>query len=223
MNPKQIYPETTLFLNLSVDGRITSHDSDLIDPDKNWKQTPGIRGLLQQFYDFNQLNMAVLTTGIVMNNLGVNTRSGKPKPEDITLIVLDPDADLTPKGITYLSQNVKKLYYVCLKSNHDKLPIAGVNVIQIAYPHEIDLNDLFSRLYKIHHLKKLFVHSIAPLNASLLDAGLINHLTVIITPILVGDHGTPALPKSPSLTLRPLKLVSLQSFNPDCVSLRYDL
>jgi len=218
VKPKR--PETTLFLNLSVDGRITSHDSDSFDPDKLWKDQPGIRGILQQFYEFQDPNLSVLTTGVVMKNVGVNTREGSPRREQLTLVVLDPDADLTPEGVAYLSQNIKQLYLVCLK-NHTIFTTPEVKVI--AYPAEIDLNDLFTKLYRQYHLKHLLIHSIAPLNADLLDAGLIDHLSVVVSPLLVGGHGTPALQDTDLFAVRELKLVSAQTFSQNFINLRYNL
>ena len=226
--PDRTRPETTLFLSLSVDGRITSHDSDDFDPDPKWKQQPGVRGLLQQFYEFNEPGMSALTIGSYMSKVGVNTRQAVPKKEKVSLVVLDPDADLNLQGIKYLTQNLEHLYYVCLKSH----PIASTktkksnhlpNLSLITYSQEIDLGDLFARLYQDHHIHNLAIHSIAPLNADLLDAGLIDHLSVIITPLLVGGHGTPALQDADVFAIRPLQLVSSQIFSNNFINLRYDV
>lgn len=221
INPRS-RPETTLFLNISVDGRITSHDSDAFDQDKNWKQAPGVRGILQQFYEFKQTGMTALTTGSSMAALGSNYRTGKPKKEPISLVVLDPDADLTPQGLTFLAQNVTQLILICLTTHPiNRSSDQALNRLIISYPKEIDLNDAFAKLYQKYQVKKLFIHSIAPLNADLLDAGLIDHLSIIISPLLVGGHGTPALQDSDILSVRPLSLISCQSFSDNYVILRY--
>lgn len=218
-------PETTLFLNISVDGRITSHDSDAFDPDQTWKQTPGIRGILQQFYEFNQPGMTALTTGSAMAALGLNTRRGTPHQEDMNLVVLDPDADLTPQGLAYLAQNVRQLFLICLASHPIKRSSAQAlkRLNPLSYPKTIDLNHAFARLYREHKVKKLFIHSIAPLNADLIDAGLVDYLSLIISPLLVGGHGTPALQDTDILTVRPLKLIDLQRFAANYVNLRYQV
>lgn len=222
---KRTRPETTLFLNLSVDGRITSHDSDDFDPDPQWKQQPGIRGILQQFYDFAAPGMTALTTGGFMKALGINDRSGTPRKETFNLVVLDPDADLSIRGLSYLAENVQHLYLISL-NNHPVVVHANTihyPLTTIHYAHEIDLNDAFTKLYKSHHLKSLFIHSIAPLNADLLDANLIDHLSVIISPLLVGGHGTPALQSEDIFTVRPLVLESIQTLTRDYVNLRYEV
>jgi 2,5-diamino-6-(ribosylamino)-4(3H)-pyrimidinone 5'-phosphate reductase len=217
------YPDTTLLLSYSVDGRITSHDSDLLDPDRTWKQTPGIRSILQQFYVFNQPNMVAFTTGQLMSNVGVNTRQGQPQLENLSLVVLDPDADLAPQGISYLLQNVKNLYLVCLNSHPIHQQTLPPSLSLLSYAKEIDLNHAFAKLKRQHHIQKLLIPSIAPLNAALIDAGLIHHLSIIISPILVGDHGIPVLPQSSNLNLQSLKLINVKAFNQHYISLQYDL
>ena len=161
-----------------------------------------------------------------MAALGINTRRGTPHPEPVKLVVLDPDVDLTSQGLDYLSQNVQKLFLICLNT-HPILshpPVAShQSLTTISYPHEIDLNHAFNQLYQKHQVKQLFIHSIAPLNADLIDAGLIDHLSVIISPLLVGGHGTPALQDNDILTIRPLKLILVKSFLDNYVNLRYDV
>jgi riboflavin biosynthesis pyrimidine reductase len=219
-------PDTTLLLSLSVDGRITSHDSDDFDPDKGWKNLPGIRAILQQFYEFSEPGLSIMTTGIYMTSLGVNTREGTVKKEAVNLVVFDPDADHTPQGVSHIYQNVTRLYLVCLDSHPALTPTPGVDVNQlnfIPYKNEIDLNQLFNKLYRSYHLKRLIIHSIAPLNADLLDAGLIDHLSVIVSPLLVGGKGTPALQDADIMAIRPLTLVGTQVFSQNFVNLQYDV
>ena len=43
--------ETTLFLLMSVDGKITSGESDGLDPDQDWKRIQGAREGLYQYYE----------------------------------------------------------------------------------------------------------------------------------------------------------------------------
>jgi riboflavin biosynthesis pyrimidine reductase len=254
MSANSFRPETTLLLSLSVDGRITSHDSDTFDPDLNWKNTPSIQAILSQFYDFNKPGLTALTTGVFMKSLGVNTRQGTPKKENLNLVVLDPDADLTPHGVNYLSQNVKKLFFVALNTHplfdrscrdprifgaqpDARHLVAGSRAPQnsnperptsnesenISYKSEIDLDHLFHTLYQKRKIKSLLIHSIAPLNATLLDAGLIDHLSIIISPLLVGNHGTPALLDKVNISIHSLTLKNVQSFSDDYINLQYDV
>jgi 2,5-diamino-6-(ribosylamino)-4(3H)-pyrimidinone 5'-phosphate reductase len=106
-------PETTLFLVMSVDGRITSHDSDDIDPNKSWKHDPRIAALTQPFVDFGTGNVHSLTYGEAMNKVGINTRTGKTKRLPIKLIVIDDLSHLTARGVSYLAQNCRTLFFAC--------------------------------------------------------------------------------------------------------------
>ncbi|MFC1850600.1 hypothetical protein ACFL27_10445 [candidate division CSSED10-310 bacterium] len=46
--------ETTLFLLVSADGKITSGQSDTLDPDWDWKRIHGAKEGLQQYYQIEQ-------------------------------------------------------------------------------------------------------------------------------------------------------------------------
>ena len=95
--------------------------------------------------------------------------------------------------------------------------------LSISYKSEIDLDHLFHTLYQKHKIKSLLIHSIAPLNATLLDAGLIDHLSIIISPLLVGSHGTPALLDKENISIRSLTLKNVLSFSGNYINLQYDL
>ena len=43
--------ETTLFLVMSLDGKITSGNHDSLDPDKDWKRIVGVKEGLHQYYE----------------------------------------------------------------------------------------------------------------------------------------------------------------------------
>ncbi len=60
-------PETTLFLLMSVDGKITSGSSDELDPDKDWKRITGVKEGLHQYYGIEQTtDLWSLNTGRVI-------------------------------------------------------------------------------------------------------------------------------------------------------------
>jgi len=77
-------PETTLVLTSSVDGRITSSDSNMLDKNPNWKLIPGVRGYLQQSFDItSEPGVYNLIPGSRMSQAGINLRTGNPDKEDI--------------------------------------------------------------------------------------------------------------------------------------------
>jgi len=216
-------PETTLFLPISVDGRITSGDSNRLDPDKKWKSEPFIMGIIQQFFEFSQGGGHTVTSGETLAGMGVNDRDNPPKKTNINLVVLDDQTSLTPKGIMYASLNFNHIYMAVL-SNHpitsfDNLP---ENVTLMSYEKELNLKDITHRLGK-KKVKELSIQSNGRFNARWLEEGLVDHLSVIISPLLVGGHGTPTLIDKELLSVKPLVLTVCKAFGGDYVNVRYDV
>ena len=97
-------PYTTLFLISSVDGKISSGDTDQLDVDKDWKQIDGLKQGLYQYYELEQkTDLFSLNTGKVMAKIGVNERSDTPSPIPVTFIFVDSRPHLTLSGVQYLS------------------------------------------------------------------------------------------------------------------------
>jgi len=60
---------------MSVDGKITSGNSDEWDADKDWQTIEGGQEGLHQYYEIEQTtDLWSLNTGRVMEKIGVNTR-----------------------------------------------------------------------------------------------------------------------------------------------------
>jgi len=218
-------PETTLILSSSVDGRITSRDSDELDPNKNWKKKQGVRGILQQFFDFAvDKDIYVLTTGQAMARSGINIKTVSPQKINLKLIVIDQPPHLTPKGIIYLAKCIKKLFVVTDKK-HPSLSLKHKpkNLTNITYPNEIDLKDLMHQLKTKYKINKITIQSAGVLNSHWIEMGLVDHLTVIIYPLLIGNSGTPVLVNQEPLKIRPLRLVTSRIFNNNYLFLRYDV
>jgi len=65
--------ETTLFLLVSVDGKITSGESDELDSDQDWRRIRGVKEGLHQYYGLEQrIAINSLNTGRVMEKIGIN-------------------------------------------------------------------------------------------------------------------------------------------------------
>lgn len=217
-------PITTLFLVNSVDGRITSHDSDEVDPNKQWKKDPRIAALLQPFFDFAQGSIHTLTYAETLVKVGINQRTGKAERLDVDLIVLDEHSLLQKSGLHYLSSHVNHLYLACLH-NHpaNKLPSSPKNLTLLPFKRKIDLTALLTTLYQDHQVKELTIHSNARYNARWLSEGVIDHLSVIVTPLLVGRHGTPNLIDQDLKEVKRLVIRDINPFGLSFVNLRYDV
>lgn len=223
-SPSRSRPETTLFLINSVDGRITSHDSDPLDPDKNWKRDPKIQAITQPFFDFARGEIHTVTYGESLARIGINERTEIHPVKDVRLVVIDHETNLRPSGINYLTHTFHTVYLVSL-NNHPALSQAQTikNLKVIPQENELDFSPILTILYKKYHIKQVSIQSNARFNARWLSAGLVDYLSVIISPLLVGRHGTPNLIDQDLLTVKPLVLTEMKAFGLNFVNLRYDV
>ncbi len=190
-------PTTTLILPISADGKLVSRDALLTDKNPAWRTQPKVIGYLQQFYDFSPSDAYTLTTGAVIALSGVNTKSGNPESSDLKLVVLDFNHDLTDAGMEYLKKSVEKL----------------VVIRTVQSPRSI-LKSISDK-----KISNLTIHS-TPMNAAWLEEGLIDYLTLIIYPLVVGESGTPVA--SLGLTSpKTLKLLETRTFDTNYLCLRY--
>jgi len=221
---KSSRPETTLVLSASVDGRITSRDSDQLDLNKNWKNQQGIRGVLQQFYNLTQAKGDYsLTTGQAMIKSGVNVKTiFPPKLINLNLIVWDKASCLTPQGVNYLTKSIKNLIFIS-KSSHPYLKTKKKpkNLKTISYSKRPNLKKIISILKTKHRVKKLTIQSSGTLNSQWINQRLIDYLTVIIYPLLIGNSGTPLLVDTAPLKVLSLNLESSKVFDNHYLALRY--
>lgn len=190
-------PTTTLILPISADGKLISRDAELTDKDPSWRTRPGVIGYLQQFFDFSSSEAYTLTTGAVMGLSGVNTKSGDPDKSELKLVVLDFMHDVTNIGVKYLRKSVKEL----------------IIVDQIQSPTQI-LQSL-----KAKGVDHLTINS-TPMNSTWIEENLIDYLTLIIYPLVVGESGTPVT--SLGLTNpQTLRLIETRTFDQNYICLRY--
>lgn len=192
-------PTTTLILPISADGKLVSRDAIMTETDPTWRDRPGMAGYLQQFFDFSGGDSYTLTTGAVMALSGVNTKAGSPDPSDLKLVVLDFDHALTHSGVEYLQKSVSSLILITT-------PLPPTEILELLGSKKVN---------------NLTIHS-TPMNALWLQNNLINYLTLIIYPLVVGESGSPVTSiglKDP----RTMQLLESNTFDTNYICLRYKL
>jgi 2,5-diamino-6-(ribosylamino)-4(3H)-pyrimidinone 5'-phosphate reductase len=223
-------PETTLFMLMSVDGKISTGDNDSMDVDKDYPKIEGVREGLQQYYDIEQTtDLYSLSSGKVMAKMGVNDREDKPKESPVSFIVID-DSHLTEKGILYLTKKCKKLFLVTASKNHPALNIKVDNLAVINYEDKIDFINLFEKLKANYSIEKLTIQTGGTLNSVLLREGLIDHLSIVMAPCLIGGKNTSTLIDGESLhsenellKIKPLRLIDCEKLENSYLHLKYDV
>ncbi len=225
--------KTTLFLVSSVDGKISSGDSDRLDVDRDWKTIPGVKEGLSQYYDLERkTDLFSMNTGRVMEKIGVNNLKQEPKKMPVSFIIIDSEPHLNARGVTYLSKWVKRLYLVTTNNKHPAYALQKKlgNIEILHYNRKIDFAELFERLRRVHGIKRLTVQSGGTLNATLVRSGLIDRFSLVIAPLIVGGTTTPtcvdgeALHNVRELTkLKPMRLVTCKKLKHSYVHLTYDV
>jgi 2,5-diamino-6-(ribosylamino)-4(3H)-pyrimidinone 5'-phosphate reductase len=226
--------ETTLFLLMSVDGKITSGESDTLDSDRDWRRIHGVKEGLHQYYQLEEsIAINSLNTGRVMAKIGVNSRTQVPEKDDrLTFFIVDRKPHLNENGVRHLAQRVGKLYIVTNNPSHPAFSMgsAHANIEIIFYPEDIDLADLLVKIKQQYGIERLTIESGGTLNSIFIRQGLIDHVVIIVAPLLVGGQATSSLMDGQSLqteaelvNLKALKLVGCQVLEHSYLRLEYDV
>ncbi len=227
----QMRPETTLFMLVSVDGKISTGDKDEMDVDKDYPKIAGVKEGLQQYYKLEkETDLYSLNSGRVMAKIGVNDIKVEPKNIPVNYIVID-DTHLTKDGLIYLSKKAKKLCLVTANQNHPVFQLKDIeNIEVVSYSGKINFKDLFSKLKTDYRIDKITIQTGGTLNSVFLRKGLIDHLSIVLAPCLIGGKNTSTLIDGESLhvqldlkNIKALKLVSCETLKDSYIHLKYDV
>jgi riboflavin biosynthesis pyrimidine reductase len=121
--------------------------------------------------------------------------------------------------IEILSESVSDAYLLYLQNSKVSYIFAGKE--------DLDFKVALEQLYELFGIKTLMLEGGGRINGSLLNAGLIDELSLLVLPLADGTAGTPTafevgnyLPKEPA---RELKLIDVQKLQHDVLWLRYKL
>ncbi len=147
-------------------------------------------------------------------------------------IVIDRKPWITTHGIRSIAHGVKNLYFV---TNNPEHPVYDLqteidNLIVIPYQDDIDFSDLFQRMYQEHGAERITIQSGGELNAIFVRAGLVDHLLIVVAPLLVGGKETPTLVDGCSfqaegelLGIKTLQLTKCEALKDSYIRLEYDV
>ncbi len=233
MNATLDRPETTLFMIESLDGKITTGDNDTLDVDKDFKRIEGVMEGLHQYYELEQqTDLHSLNSGRVMEKIGVNKRTKKPNKIAASFIIIDNKPHLTEQGVIYLSDWVNKLYLVTTNKSHPahSLKKTRDNIHVIHADEKVELPALLQQLKQEFGIEKLTIQSGGTLNAQWIREGLIDHVSIVIAPCLIGGNDTQSLIGGESLhteedlkNIKALKLISCNVLNDSYIHVLYDV
>lgn len=223
----------TLFMLMSVDGKISVGDSDLLDVDKNFKEITGLKEGLQQYYNLEQeTDSFSLNTGRVFAKIGFNEKTEIPSKTPVTFIVIDNLPHLNEKGLTYIAHKAEQLILVTTNKDHPAYSLHNKvsNIKMLFYESEINFEDLFFKLKTDFGAERVTIQSGGTMNEVFLRKSLIDRVLVVVTPALIGGKDTSTLIDGQSIhseselsKLRTLKLVKAQPLNNSYLLLEYEV
>jgi 2,5-diamino-6-(ribosylamino)-4(3H)-pyrimidinone 5'-phosphate reductase len=226
-------PITTLFMIQSLDGKISTGDVDELDVDKDFKRIVGVKEGLKQYYDLEKkTDWVSFNSGKVQAKVGVNQREWNKEPDDICFVVVDSKPHLSMKGTEYFAKRSAHFYLITTNRKHpgfeikDKYP----NMHILYYENDIDFHDVFRRFKEEFKIEKVTIQTGGSLNAELLRLGLIDQVSVVVAPCLIGGENTQSLIGGESLhceedlkKIRALKIVKCDVLENSYLHLQYEV
>lgn len=225
-------PITTLFLIMSLDGKISTGDNDDMDFDRDLPRIPDVNDGLYQYYELEgDTDLYSLNTGRVMAKVGANEEAGEAEQLPVSFIFIDNKPHLKLMGIENFIKKSKRIYIITNNKHHPAFDLEDAENLEILfYENGIDFRNLFTRLKKDFGIDRVTIQSGGTLNSALLREGLIDRISLVIAPCLIGGKDTPTLMDGESLhsvedlhKIKVLKLKECNVLNGSYIHLLYDV
>ena len=221
-------PVTTLFMLMSVDGKISTGATDELDVDSDFPKIAGVKEGLHQYYEIEQTtDLWSLNSGRVQAKLGANEKA-LPERIPVSFVMID-NRHLTEQGVRYFCARGERLVLVTTNREHPALRMTEAN-LQVLYQDKLDLPEMLKRLKADFGCERLTLQTGGTLNGLLLREKLIDYVDVVVAPILIGGKDTATLIDGPSLTtpeqldqLGALKLEHCDVLSDSYLRLRYQV
>ncbi len=219
-------PVTTLFMLMSVDGKISTGANDELDVDRDFPTVDGVKEGLHQYYEIEQTtDLWSFNTGRVQEKMGVN-RKDPPAASPVSFVILD-NRHLTEKGVRYFCARAKTFVLITSNRSHPAFGVKTEN-LHIIFQEKTDLRSALVRLKKDFGCDRLTVQSGGTINGLFLREKLFDYVDLVVAPVLIGGKDTSTLIDGRSLTSReelsglgPLKLEDCAVLSDSYIRLRY--
>lgn len=190
-------PVTTLFMLMSVDGKISTGATDDLDVDKDFPQIAGVREGLHQYYEIEQTtDLWTLNSGRVQAKIGANTKK-TPNRTPVSFVVID-NKHLDENGIRYFCALSKNFVLVTSNAGHPAFYIEESN-LHIIYQKELSLKDALIKLKSEYGCERITIQTGGTLNGLFLREKLFDYVDIVVAPVLVGGKDTSTLIDGSSL------------------------
>lgn len=219
-------PITTLFMLMSVDGKICTGAADEFDVDKDFPQIAGVREGLHQYYEIEQTtDLWSLNTGRVQEKMGVNTKP-LPGKTPVSFVSID-NKHLNEHGVRYFCALSKQFVLITTNPAHPAFHVQESN-LHIIYQKQLSLSDALAKLKTEFGCERLTIQSGGTMNSLFLREKLFDYIDIVVAPVLIGGKetsplidGQSLLSKSELSQLKALKLEECTVLENSYLRLRY--
>lgn len=219
-------PITTLFMLMSIDGKISTGATDEFDVDKDFPKIPGVMEGLSQYYEIEQTtDLWSFNTGRVQAKMGVNEKEMPPKTL-VSFVLLD-NHHLTENGVRYFCARSKEAVIITANPLHPAFQVKENN-LHIIFQEQSSLQDALARLKNEYGCDRLTIQSGGTVNGLFLREKLIDYVDIVVAPVLIGGKDTPTLIDGVSLqsnqelnALGVLELIECEVLKESYLRLRY--
>ena len=221
-------PVTTLYMLISVDGKLSTGATDEMDVDRDFPLISGLKEGLHQYYEIEQTtDLWSFNTGRVQAKMGANTKE-MPARTPVSFVLLD-NHHLTEHGVRYFCARSDQ--FVLITSNREH-PAFGVNEsnLHILFQEKLSLTDALAILKERFGCERLTIQSGGTLNSLFLREKLFDYVDVVVAPVLIGGKDTATLIDGRSLTVKEelsqlgvLRLIEAATLEDSYLRLRYQV
>lgn len=184
-------PITTLFMLMSVDGKISTGATDDLDVDQDFPKIAGVQEGLHQYYEIEQTtDLWSLNSGRVQEKMGVN-RKETPDRSPVSFVVID-NSHLTEQGVRYLCARSKEFVLVTSNADHPAFHVKADN-LHIICQDKLSLPDALAKLKLEYGCRRITIQSGGTLNGLFLREKLLDYIDIVIAPVLIGGKDTSTL------------------------------
>ena len=221
-------PITTLYMLISVDGKISTGATDEMDVDRDFPLIDGLKEGLHQYYEIEQTtDLWSFNTGRVQAKMGANTKE-MPARTPVSFVLLD-NHHLTEHGVRYFCARSDQ--FVLITSNREH-PAFGVDEsnLHIIFQEKLSLADALTILKERFGCERLTIQSGGTLNSLFLREKLFDYVDVVVAPVLIGGKDTATLIDGNSLMTKDelsqlgvLRLIEASTLEDSYLRLRYQV
>ncbi len=193
-------PVTTLFMLMSVDGKISTGATDEMDVDQDYPLITGLKEGLHQYYEIEQTtDLWSFNTGRVQAKMGANDKE-MPARTPVSFVLLD-NFHLNEHGIRYFCAKSKQLVLITTNKHHPAFNVKAKN-LHIIFQEKLSLTDALTMLKEQFGCERLTIQSGGTLNGLFLREKLFDFVDVVVAPVLIGGKETSTLIDGRSLQAR---------------------